>query len=123
MFYYRDSAAAREAGVTYHLVPDSVWSARCADEWYTPEAHEADGFIHCTNGLDQLITVGNMFYVADARPFRVLVLDVGAIQSEVRYDDVGQLFPHIYGPLNTAAVIGELSVSRDDGGSFVSIDE
>lgn len=123
MTYHRDSAAAREAGITYHLVPSPVWDASKASRWYTPEAYEADGFIHCTNGIDQLLDVANMFYASDSREFRVLILDVNKIASDLRYDDEGRLFPHIYGPLNTDAVLGELAVWRADDGTFLSIDE
>lgn len=121
--YHRESAASRNAGITYHLVPAPVWEAGKSGEWYTPEAYEADGFIHCTNGLDQLVTVANMFYVSDAREFRTLVLDTARIESELRYDDEAELFPHIYGPLNTSAVIGELTVERAEDGSFLSIEQ
>lgn len=91
-------------------------------EWYTPEAYDADGFIHCTNGIDQLVDVANMFYVTDKREFQVLVLDVAKITSDIRYDDDGQLFPHIYGPLNTSAVIDEFTVIRAEDGSFLAIE-
>ncbi len=123
MTYYRESDATREAGVTYHLVPASVWDLGRSEAMYTPEAYEADGFIHCTNGIDQLVTVANWFYVPDVREFRVLVLDVAKIKSEVRYDDEEEVFPHIYGPLNTDAVIGEFAVTRSDDGTFISIDQ
>lgn len=122
MTYHRDSATAREAGITYHLVPSSVWDTGKASEWYKPEAYDADGFIHCTNGIDQLVDVANMFYRPDRRDFRVLILDVSRISTDVRYDDDSQLFPHIYGPLNTSAVIGELAVTRAEDGSFLSIE-
>ena len=123
MTYHRNSATARDAGITYHLVPSSVWDTGKSSEWYKPEAYDVDGFIHCTNGIDQLVDIANMFYVTDAREFRVLILDAGRITSDVRYDDDGQLFPHIYGPLNTSAVIGELAVTRAQDGSFLSIDQ
>ncbi len=120
--FHRESAASRDAGITYHLVPAPVWEAARSAEWYTPEAYEADGFIHCTNGLDQLVTVANMFYVSDPRPFRTLILDTGKIESDLRYDDAAEAFPHIYGPLNTSAVVGELTVNRAEDGSFLSIE-
>lgn len=119
---HRASSASRDAGITYHLVPAPVWEAGKSAEWYTPAAYEADGFIHCTNGLDQLVTVANMFYVSDPREFRALVLDTGKIASTLRYDDVAELFPHIYGPLNTSAVIDELTVIRAEDGTFLTID-
>lgn len=118
--FYRTAAECRDAGVTYHLAPSSVWAATDG-EWYTPEAFDADGFIHCTNGIDEIITVANMFYTADSRAFELLVLDVSRIESDWRYDVEGEVYPHIYGPLNTSAVIGSLSVERDSDGRFVDV--
>lgn len=119
--FYRDSIESRNAGVTYHLVPESVWTRQRSGTEYLPDAFDNDGFIHCTNGLDQLVAVGNMFYLNDRRPFLVLALDVSRLTSEVRYDDPDQLFPHIYGPLNTDAVIDQATVERSPDGAFLSI--
>lgn len=121
MEQHHDSAGARESGVTYHLVPVGVWERARDAETYVPEAFNAEGFIHCTNGTDQLVAVANLFYANDSREFLVLALDVTKIQADVRYDDPGLLFPHIYGPLNTSAVIGELPVSRSSDGTFLAI--
>lgn len=110
---------SRAANITYHLVPTQIWSARGAGEEYVPEAFDADGFIHCTNGLEPLVEVANLFYASDERDYEVLVLDATRIASEVRYDDPDQKFPHIYGPLNTSAVIGRLRARRADDGTFL----
>lgn len=122
MTQYHDSIESRNAGITYHLVPEPVWERSRQAATYVPEAYDQDGFIHCTNGTDQLVDVANLFYANDPRPFRVLVLNIGSIESEVRYDDPDQVFPHIYGPLNTSAVRGELAVRRDHSGAFLSIE-
>ncbi len=119
---YQTAAEARDAGVTYHLVPVEYWETHGGKDSYTPEAFEADGFIHCTNGVERLLWVGNEFYTGDPRPFMVLALDVSRIESPVRYDDPAEDFPHIYGPLNTNAVIGSLTVKRDEDGRFVSFE-
>ena len=119
--YYRTAHDARDAGVAYHLVPADYWETAGQGESYTPEAFAADGFIHCTNGIDRLMWVANEFYTGDPREFIVLVLEVSRIDSPVRYDDPTEEFPHIYGPLNTSAVVGKLSVERDESGAFTSI--
>jgi len=121
MHIHRTAAETRAAGVTYHLVPATVWAERKDAAEYVPEAYDQDGFIHCTNGLDELVKVANMFYTSDPRPFQALVLDTATIASEVRYDDPNETYPHIYGPLNTDAVIGELAVTRADDGTFLAI--
>lgn len=119
--FYREAGESRERGITYHLVPQGVWDAQRNGSEYLPEAYPTDGFIHCTNGLDQLLKVANMFYTADSREFVVLALDVARIASNVRYDDADKLFPHVYGPLNTDAVVAQASIERSADGSFVSI--
>jgi uncharacterized protein (DUF952 family) len=88
---------------------------------YVPEAYETDGFIHCTNGIDEIVAVGNMFYQDDNRPFQVLALDVDRIEPEVRYDAPGEVYPHIYGALNIDAVIATYPVIRDDAGHFLDV--
>lgn len=119
MTMQRSADEAKQAGVTYHLVPSTVWDARKSEPQYVPEAYDVDGFIHCTNGLDQLLEVANMFYKTDSRPYTVLVLHVADIMSPVRYDDANEIFPHIYGPLNTSAVRGQLTVDRASDGTFI----
>lgn len=115
-----DANESREAGIAYHLAPAEVWEHQKIAGSYLPEAFDQDGFIHATNGLDKLRWVANEFYTGDRRPHTVLVIDVSRLSSPLRYDDDGQLFPHIYGPLNADAVIDELSVSRGEDGAFVA---
>ena len=117
---YATASECRSAGVTYHLVPVEEWERHKDEAEYTPAAFDADGFIHCTNGLDELVAVGNRYYQQDPRRYLVLILNVSKIASPVRYDDPDQVFPHIYGPLNTSAVVGMLEVSRADDGTFLS---
>jgi len=121
MSVHHSSDDARQAGVTYHLVPAAVWERQKHKPEYTPEAYVADGFIHCTDGLDQLLKVANAFYRSDDRPYVTLVLAVSEISSPIRYEDPDRLFPHIYGPLNTSAVRDELAVDRGSDGSFLRI--
>lgn len=118
---YRDTAESRAANITYHLTEIDEWEAQKQGESYTPGAYEADGFIHCTNGLDLLTEVANMFYKNSPEERTVLVLDMNKIESEVRYDDPDENFPHIYGPLNPSAVIGELAVQRSEDGAFTHL--
>lgn len=117
---YATASECRSAGVTYHLVPVEEWDRQKGGEFYLPAAFEADGFIHCTNGLDELVAVGNRYYRSDPRSYLALILNVSRIASPVRYDDPDQVFPHIYGPLNLGAVVGMLKAQRESDGTFLS---
>lgn len=117
---YQSPEESRAAGIAYHLAPTEVWDRQKIAGTYVPEAFDADGFIHATNGLERLLWVANEFYTSDTRPHTVLVLDVSKLSSPMRYDDDQEHFPHIYGPLNADAVVAELPVERGEDGAFIS---
>lgn len=118
---YRDSAESRVNGITYHLAVKDEWESQRDKEFYKPQAFAADGFIHCTDGLELLTEIANMFYKASPEERTVLVLAVNEVDAEVCYDDPEHRFPHIYGALNTSAVIAELPVRRADDGTFLQL--
>ena len=72
---------------TLHLVPEPVWAARDPEAPYLPAAYEADGFVHCTDGDDEMVVVANRFYRDDPRPFLLLTLDLERTGSPWRFDD------------------------------------
>jgi uncharacterized protein (DUF952 family) len=118
-----DEAASihRAEHVTYHLVPAEVWSAQMFSNSYEPEGFAQEGFIHCTDTLEELVAVGNRYYRSDAREFLVLAIDCEQVTASVIYEDERQIFPHIYGPLNTDAVLSMRPVVRAGDGTFLSM--
>ncbi len=109
--------------LAYHLVPAEVWRRQCNQAMYVPDAFKADGFIHTTNDLDELLVVANTFYRADPRPYLALVLNLDLVSAEVRHDDPSGLYPHLYGPLNVDAVVGYLVARRAPDGEFLSFED
>jgi uncharacterized protein (DUF952 family) len=107
-------------GVIYHLVPIDYWEAQPTDRPYAPADFAREGFIHCTQGAEQLALVANRYYRNDRRAWSVLVIAEDALTSELKYEPGadGVLYPHIYGPLNRAAVINVLPMPRDPDGLF-----
>ncbi len=79
----------------YHLVPEPWFRTQPEDTGYLPEPFDTDGFVHLTHGQDDVITVGNMFYRNDPRPYLLLTIDLASITSVVRYDDDSSRFPHV----------------------------
>lgn len=122
-------------GVIWHLLPSGAWplgSPGCPDQ-YRPASLDTEGFVHCTAGVDRLLRVANLFYVAEPGPFVAIALDEGAVAAagaEVRWEapaggapdgDEGALFPHVYGPLPQAAVVGVHPVERAPDGTFLAV--
>ncbi|CAM9889344.1 unnamed protein product [Pylaiella littoralis] len=133
----------------YHLVQEAKWK-EAGGEAYLPPTYAADGFIHATKEAQLLLPVANHFYTDVPGIFICLCIDTAKLKSEVKFEaaaPVGDkpahskaeaedrpagpdgkqprqpLFPHIYGPIDSAAVVAELAVKRTDAGAFLSIED
>jgi uncharacterized protein (DUF952 family) len=107
--------------ITYHLAPRDHWEAQAANSSYLPERFEDEGFIHCTDTIEDIIAVGNRYYQRDARPYLLLEIDCTLVAAPIVYEDPGKMFPHIYGPLEIEAVRELHGVARDAAGWFLSV--
>jgi uncharacterized protein (DUF952 family) len=112
---------SRPSGLTYHLVPEEVWRSHEGLEAYRPERFADEGFVHCTDGENLLIEVGNRYYQGDPRSYLVLDVDLDALAAEAIYEDEARLYPHVYGPIELHAVRRVRRVERGADGSFVTI--
>lgn len=88
----------------FHLANPGDW-ARSTDS-YSPASIEDEGFIHCSTS-EQLRKVAHELF-GDRNDLIVLTIDPDALDDETLvYEDLyelGERFPHIYGPLPTSAV-------------------
>ncbi len=104
----------------FHLVAAEYYRDCDSTTEYVPAAFEADGFIHCTDGLENVADVANRYYKDDLRMYIVLVIDRGAVRAEIRYDDEAGIYPHIHGPLNRDAIVDILPMLRNGDGAFTT---
>ncbi len=105
--------------ITYHLVPAEYYRDFDRSQPYLPAAYEADGFIHCTDGADNVAAVGNAHYKDDRRMYVALVIDRRKVGPSVVYEDEARIYPHIYGALNRDAIVDILPVLRTADGGFL----
>ena len=108
--------------VTYHLVAEPYYQGSDPAEHYTPEVFDVDGFIHCTDGVENVIATANRYYKEDPRPFVALVINVDKVTAPVRYEDPERIFPHIYGPLNRESILSSLPVNRNADDAFLALE-
>ena len=112
-----------------HLIERATWDAVRGSRQYEPASLAFEGFVHCTGDLDTLLVVANSFYQDVAGELVALELDEGALTAEVRWEAPAHpdgrrpvagepLFPHVYGPLDIAAVRAVRSVRRGHDGGF-----
>jgi uncharacterized protein (DUF952 family) len=100
----------------YHIVPRTTWE-RTGDDC-RPDSLAAEGFVHCSNA-DQVARVANLFF-ADQDDLLVLTLDVSKLSHPVRDEDsgTGELFPHVYGPIERGAVLAAEPLRRGTDGRW-----
>lgn len=94
----------------YHIADRSDWERALRSGSYTTSTRgrtlAQQGFIHCS-AAGQVAGVANAFY-RGAEDLVLLVIDPDKVHAKIQYDDVpGEPapYPHIYGPLNTDAVV------------------
>ncbi len=103
---------------TFHLVPAEVWAATDRSTPYAAVSLAAEGFVHCTDGLDALRVTFDRHYGADPRSFLALTVDLDALDVPWRFDDPGSPYPHVYGAIVRDAIIAVGRVERDVDGRF-----
>ena len=89
----------------YHIAASEDWNLHLTNEWYAPEAFSKEGFIHCST-KEQVPGVLQRYY-AGVGDLLLLHIDETKLSSELKYEEATnqELFPHIFGPINKAAII------------------
>lgn len=128
----RVATVEREYGFDASSVPTNILHIALPDDWRAAAASDdyristrgitlaQEGFIHCSYP-NQLEGAANRFY-GDLSELLLLHIDTERVDSEIRIeppaDGVEQLFPHIYGPIPTAAVVATTAWHRSDDGTW-----
>jgi glucose-1-phosphatase len=101
-----------ERRAIFHLVPAEEWAR--GDDPYRPASLEAEGFVHCS-AREQIPRVAASVFAH--RPDLVLLeIDPEQLPSEVIWEDLydlGEDFPHVYGPIPRTAVVRVSSFDDD----------
>jgi len=108
---------------TFHLVPTEVWAAADPAEPYRAASLADEGFIHCTDGSEELVATANRHFAADPREYLVLTIDLDRVAVPWRVEDARRVYPHVYGPIPRAAILGRSRMVRDADGRFLRIGE
>ena len=105
--------------ITYHLVPKTYYESCDPNAPYKPGDFDKDGFIHCTDGIDNVVEIGDRYYKDRAGAWLLLVIERTKVDAPVRYEDPERLYPHIYGALNRDAIVEVVPIERAPDGTFL----
>lgn len=109
-----------------HLASYDAWLAATKKGAYRADSLSTEGFIHCSNP-SQIVDVADTFYHGQ-HGLVLLVIDPSMLKPELKWEPPaepepthareGDLFPHIYGPLNLDAVVKILEFEPGADGFF-----
>ncbi len=114
-----------------HLTTWEAWEAAQLQgaAYYAPSL-ETEGFIHCSRPA-QILAVANTFY-RGLQGTALLWIAPKKVTAKIRWEvpappaahanaPAGGLFPHIYGPLNLAAVVDVVDFPAEADGEFRTV--
>jgi uncharacterized protein (DUF952 family) len=111
----------------YHLTTRQAWREAQQRGEYRAESLESEGFIHCSTET-QILAVAQAFFKGQAGTL-LLKIDPARLSSELRWEPPsggtpppgvpeGDLFPHIYGPINLDAIVNVYDLESDPDGNY-----
>jgi uncharacterized protein (DUF952 family) len=109
--------------LTYHLLTENAWREAQRLGLIAPESLATEGFVHCTDGWTELVQTANRQFAATGGPLIALSVDLARVRSPWRYDDARSVYPHVYGPVPTDAVVGIRSMPWAADGRFLPAKE
>jgi uncharacterized protein (DUF952 family) len=89
----------------YHIVLPEKWETVKHNSSYAADSLETEGFIHCSYDRQLEGVIGR--YYADVPELVILTIDPMKLKSGLveEASTGGEIYPHIYGPINLDAVI------------------
>jgi uncharacterized protein (DUF952 family) len=102
----------------YHIAVQSVWDEAVKSGVYEGDTLRTEGFIHCSTGK-QVEGTANRYY-SGRTDMVLLEIDPAQVAPEIRYEGLPgrDVFPHIYGPLDTCSVVRVHPFKPAENGSF-----
>jgi uncharacterized protein (DUF952 family) len=111
----------------YHLTSRQAWTEARNGSDYRAESLTSEGFIHCSTEM-QVLPVAEKYYKGQS-DMVLLKIDPALLSSELRWEPPsggapppgvpeGDLFPHIYGPINVDAVVKVYDLQLNPDGSY-----
>lgn len=96
---------------------DAYRAAESAGE-YISDSLASEGFIHASPS-HQLNRVANLYYQSFPK-LLVLCVNTGRLKPELRWEtaSTGDLYPHLYGPMNLDAIAQIIPVERALDGRY-----
>lgn len=108
----------------FHIATEADWVAARASGSYTTSTLgltlEQEGFLHCSRD-SQAARVLSKYYAKVPGPLTLLTIDTDLLAAPWQFDEMpgaALTFPHIYGPLNSDAVVETTPLVKTASGEW-----
>ncbi len=110
--------------IIYHLIDQASWDSARSTQEHRADSLAAEGFIHCSEDQDQLLRVANRLY-SGRKDMLALAVDPELLSAPLKREPSrsGEVYPHIYGPLNTDAVVKVHALTLDSTRTFSALSD
>ena len=100
-----------------HICSVAEWRAAQSIGEYYADSLAREGFIHFSKP-EQAVDTANRYY-AGRGDLLLLWVNVETLTAELRWEcSHGEIYPHLYGPLNLEAVLGVIPYLPEKDGIF-----
>jgi len=117
----------KRSKMVFHITTKMAWDEAQENGEYRAASLLTEGFIHCST-ISQVIPVANNFYKAQT-DLLLLQIEPTLLSSDLKWEPPsegtpppgvpeGDLFPHIYGPINLDAVMSTIDLKSKADGTF-----
>lgn len=105
----------------YHITDPQQWQKALARGQYVSETFSEEGFIHFSMD-SQVLSTANRYY-SGVSGLILIKVNVSKLASELKFElsPSGDVFPHLYGPLNLDAVEAVYELTVSPNGKFLSL--
>lgn len=111
----------------YHITSRAAWTEARERGDYRAESLDTEGFIHCSTE-SQVVPVAEKYYTGQNDLF-LLVIEPALLSSDIKWEPPsggapppgvpeGDLFPHVYGPINLDAVVKVFDLQANPDGKY-----
>jgi len=108
-----------------HITTCAAWNHAADQGAYRPASLDTEGFIHLST-VAQAVETANRFFRGQV-DLILLVIDRAGLTAPLRWEPApdrnGELFPHLYGPLNVAAAVRVVDFAPNADGTFTLPEE
>ena len=105
--------------IIYHITPMPDWESARAAGSYAADSLRSEGFIHCSTAEQVIVTANRRF--KGRRDLVLLCIETSRVKAKIRDENLEggiELYPHVFGALDTESIVAVYDFPPQDDGSF-----